>query len=113
MSPVGYDAIRKRLSSNLPFVNSAYGDNHDRAVLTPLSREDFVAEAISSGLAEATAHRLFSLGGGPDIVFRALIDAANEGDKDPIPRCISHLSDRLDKFLDHLIGSQASTQMEC
>jgi len=89
------------MPSDLPFVNSAYGDNHDRAVMTSLSREEFVAAAASSNVENALAHRLFVIGGGPDAVYQALIDVAMDGEADILERCVSRLGDGLDRFLEY------------
>jgi hypothetical protein len=101
ISPIGYDTMRRQMASHLPFVNSAYGDNHDRAVMTPLSREEFVDEATSCGLKPRVAQRLFGTGGGPDTIYRTLIDVAIDGEEDILERCVSRLADRLDRFLDY------------
>ena len=73
LTPVPYDAIRRQLALEgaFPFVNSAYGDNHERAVMTPISRAEFVAAAVTRGIKQDFANRIFSLAGGPDVVFRA------------------------------------------
>jgi hypothetical protein len=101
LSPIGYDTMRRRMASHHPFVNSAYGDNHDRVVMTPLSREEFVAEATACGLKSAIANRLFGLGGGPDTIYRTLIDVVLEDEENVLERCVSRLGDRLDRFLDY------------
>jgi hypothetical protein len=53
------------MASDLPFVNSAYGDNHDRAIMKPLTREDFVEAAVSRGLNSSVANKLYAIGGVP------------------------------------------------
>ena len=104
ISPIDYDTIRRQMAPHLPFFNSVYGDNHDRAVITPLSREEFVAEATSSGLKTRVAHRLFSIAGGPDTIHRTLIDVAIDSDEDILERCVSRLGGRLDTFLGYLFA---------
>ena len=76
-SPLSYEQLRRQLHAkgHFPFVNSAYGDNRDQAVMAPLTRAEFLAAANARGIPAATAQRLFSLGGGPDAVYEALIDA--------------------------------------
>ncbi|WP_160320279.1 hypothetical protein, partial [Rhizobium ecuadorense] len=52
ISPITYQALRRELAEKgqFPFVNSAYGDNHDETVMPPLTRNEFVAAATRAGL---------------------------------------------------------------
>jgi hypothetical protein len=69
--------IRSRLPGGLAFVNSAYGDNHDVAVMPVLSISEFAASAPHlQGDQTASVH---ALGAGPDPVFQALIDESRQG----------------------------------
>jgi hypothetical protein len=107
ISPIEYDKLRNRMMPERPFVNSAYGDNHDRAVMTPLSREEFEKAAVARGLKPADANKLFKAGGGPDAVYQKLIDAATAQDRDPIDGCLSRLGDIIKRFLDYSFGPQS------
>jgi hypothetical protein len=100
ITPVSYDVIRRQLAVKgaFPFVNSAYGDNHERAILTPISRSDFVNAAVSRGLASDFANRIFSLAGGPDSIHGSLIDAATSSEERLTDRCVDLVGDRLDGF---------------
>jgi hypothetical protein len=100
------------MSPNLPFVNSVYGDNHDRALMTPLSRAEFVAAASARGLKPAIANRLFSLGGGPDDIYRVIIEVAVEGDKDIVGGCVSILGDSIQQFLGNSLGQWGQAEGE-
>jgi hypothetical protein len=112
ISPIDYDTIRRRMPSHVPFVNSVYGDNHDRAVMTPLSRDDFVAAATSRGLEDTVANRLFGLGGGPDAIYSALIDSATHREEDVIQGCLSRLGDTMERFLDNSFSQDGSEHDE-
>jgi hypothetical protein len=56
----------------LAFVNSAYGDNHDHAVMPILTALEFANSAPH--LEKAVVGAVFEIGAGPDSVFEALID---------------------------------------
>ena len=49
ISPMNYDVIRNKLQENpgqtYPFLNSPYGDNHERVVAEPLQNNDFIKYA--------------------------------------------------------------------
>lgn len=104
LSPIGYDAIRRAISANLLFVNSSYGDNHDRAVMSPLSFSEFRAAGASKGVDDGIMPQLYSLGGGPDVVFQALIDESHRGLSGIISRCAERLEGTLESFLTYAIG---------
>ena len=104
ISPIEYDKLRNRMMPEKPFVNSAYGDNHDRAVMTPLSRLEFEKAAVARGLKPADANRLFKAGGGPDAVYQKLIDASTAQERDPIDGCLSRLGDVIKRFFDYSFG---------
>ncbi|KAA9385705.1 hypothetical protein NDL68_29315 [Neorhizobium galegae] len=106
ISPMNYQSIRAILSAQgvFPFVNSAYGDNHDQVVLPPLSRAEFVASAMSSGLESVRANKLFAQSGGPDRVHRELITAALAGETDVIGRAARAIGDGLESFFEIAIG---------
>ena len=102
-SPIGYDTIRRMMDSEQPFLNSVYGDMHDEAVMVPLSRDDFVAEAVSRGVASPVAYRLFGLGGGPDVIFRTLLDLHRSDTQTLISRCAERAGPAIDLFLERAI----------
>lgn len=114
VSPMTYHTLRQRLSEQgqFPFVNSAYGDNHEQAVMTPLSRAEFVAAAKRAGLEEKVAQRVFGLGGGPDVVYDALIKAAAEGPARLVSLACRRLSDKLEPFFDSIIDPRLPTRAE-
>jgi hypothetical protein len=105
ISPLGYDSIRSAMASELPFLNSVYGDNRDRAVMTPLSRADFVAAAVARGIMPATANRLYSKGGGPDVLYEALLDAAHLDDVKLPEECIAKAGTAIRSFLTRSFSS--------
>lgn len=92
------------MASDLPFVNSAYGDNHDRAIMKPLTREDFVEAAVSRGLNSSVANKLYAIGGGPDVIYQTLIDVATEGHSDLVEQCARRLDQCLVQFLDYTLA---------
>lgn len=108
ISPLGYGAIRRELQKKgqYPFVNSSYGDNHEFAVINPLSRKEFVAEAVAKGVAARDAHRFFQFVGGPDDVAKAVLDVLrDEGASDQlINKAVNKLSERVDQFLTYALG---------
>lgn len=108
LSPLRYQALRRILSraGHYPFVNSAYGDNHDLASLRPLSRDEFVEAATEAGIPSSEAYKLHRLAGGPDEVFRALLECGREGTQGIIDRAADRLGDRLEKFFDHAIDPE-------
>ncbi|MXO75132.1 hypothetical protein GRI40_07875 [Altererythrobacter aerius] len=108
LSPMRYQALRRKLSQagHYPFVNSAYGDNHDEVGLTPMSREDFVHAAKLAGLSNPDAHRLYSYAGGPDEVNKALIACGSAGLNGVVERAAALLGDRLESFFDNAIDPE-------
>ncbi|MDR3571991.1 MAG: hypothetical protein P4L81_07470, partial [Candidatus Pacebacteria bacterium] len=111
LSPIGYDTIRRSRDVQQPFLNSVYGDNHDQAVMTPLSRNEFVAAATKRGVSVPDANRLYSRGGGPDAVYRALIDLANEDDQLITTLCAQRAGLTIDAFLKRSF-SEAGASLE-
>lgn len=111
-SPIGYDAIRRLMDSELPFLNSVYGDMHDEAIMTPLGRDDFLAEAAARGIDLPTAHRLFGLGGGPDIVFLALLDLASSDRATLISECAKRSGPTIDLFLSRVLPPSVETEQQ-
>ncbi|PZX00307.1 hypothetical protein DFS28_10221 [Pseudomonas sp. 478] len=99
-SPFGYEMIRRSMDAAQPFLNSVYGDNHDQAVMTPLSKSDFLHTATILGVAAPRAHWLYAKGGGPDMVYRELINAASMDDDKIIDHCIARTGATIDKFLE-------------
>lgn len=106
ISPTNYQVLREQLSARgqFPFVNSAYGDNHDLVVIPPLTRAEFVAAAVEAGMTEPQAFQLFSVCGGPDAVHHALINAALSGSDEVVERAARSLNGKLEKFFDLAIG---------
>lgn len=99
ISPISYAQMRKQMAPTSAFVSSSYGDNHDRAVPTPLSKEDFVASAILRGLKTGEAYRLYQLGGGPDLFYERLIEAKLSGEADMIGATLASLGDHVATFM--------------
>lgn len=100
LSPVGYEIIRADMETSQPFLNSAYGDNHDIAVMTPLARTEFVSEALKRGLDPRRAQWLYSLGGGPDVIYSKLLDVSSEEDVNVIEQCLIRSAPMIDSFLE-------------
>lgn len=106
ISPMNYGDIRRQLSErgDFPFVNSAYGDNHDKVVLPPLSRNEFVYEAVERGVTASKAQELFAIAGGPDCVHSALIDAHLSGAEDIEEHASRVAGAKIGEFFDIAIG---------
>ncbi|WP_225198663.1 hypothetical protein [Gluconobacter oxydans] len=98
-SPMNYDAIRREMDAEQPFLNSVYGDTHDEVVMTPLGEDDFHSEALRRGVDLATAHKLFRLGGGPDAIFRALLDISMPDLSGLVEQCAERVGGMIDSFL--------------
>lgn len=99
MSPATYDDIRSQMASEFPFLNSVYGDNHDRAIMEPLDRAQFVADATARGIAPARANRLFALAAGPDDLCNAILDHHHLDGTELASACIADKAVTLDKFV--------------
>ena len=110
ISPMNYREIRSQLSDQgkFPFVNSAYGDNHDQVVIPALTRAEFVDEALKRGLDSVSAHKLYSYLGGPDCIHSAAIAVALENDKDIVDRAAHRIGNGLESFFDAVIGKDAT-----
>lgn len=104
LSPATYDAIRQAAPKTLPFVNSVYGDNHDIAIMSPLSKLEFCAYAERCGISLADAKELYSLGGGPDIIYQALVDESNGSVSDIVDRCAAKVEGGVLRFTHYAIG---------
>lgn len=99
ISPISYAQMRKQMAPTSAFVSSSYGDNHDRAVPTPLSKDDFVASAMLRGLEKGDAHKLHQFGGGPDLFYERLIEAKLRGGDDIIGATLASLGDHVSTFM--------------
>lgn len=111
LSPVAYETIRTDMDTSQPFLNSAYGDNHDMAVMTPLSRAEFVSAAVGRGICERRAQSLYSLGGGPDVIYIKLLDVSAENEATIIDQCLLRSASALDMFLERSF-SAGGTEMK-
>lgn len=109
-SPLTYTMIRRLMQDGQPFLNSVYGDNHDQAFMTPISREDFVQYAIDRGITHGRANWLYVRGGGPDAVYSTLIDVSSSPDSLIIEKCIDRIGDTLDKFLERSFATGVEDQ---
>jgi hypothetical protein len=98
-SPLTYAMIRRLMQPGIPFLNSVYGDNHDQVVMTPLTREEFVNYAICRGLSSQRSYTLFPKGGGPDAVYKALVDVSGLPDSLIVDACLDRTEETLEKFL--------------
>ena len=106
IGPTNYQILREQLAAKgqSPFVNSAYGDNHDLVVMPPLTREEFVAAAVEAGISKPRAFELFSVCGGPDDVHTAIINAAVISPDNVVGRATHALNGRLEKFFELAVG---------
>lgn len=102
--------IRSRLPGGLAFVNSAYGDNHDVAVMPVLSAAEFAASAPH--LEADRAAETYALGAGPDSVFQALIDESHQGTEGLEDRGWARGRDALQDFAADLFGQIGGLEME-
>jgi hypothetical protein len=98
-SPLTYSMIRRLMQEGLPFLNSVYGDNHDQVVMTPLTREEFVSYASSLGLTNQRANVLYQKGGGPDAVYKAMIDVSSLNDNLVMDACLDRVEETVQRFL--------------
>ncbi|MFA0920855.1 hypothetical protein ALP73_02675 [Pseudomonas coronafaciens pv. garcae] len=98
-SPLTYAMIRRLMQPGLPFLNSVYGDNHDQIVMTPLARTEFVEYATSQGISANKSNALYPKGGGPDAVYKALIDCSDLPENEILEACLVRTEETLDKFL--------------
>lgn len=107
ISPMSYQRMRQELSEGgkYPFVNSAYGDNHDQVIMPTMTRSEFVAASVKAGLEERLAQRLFINCGGPDSIHAAIIKAALDGPEEIVQRAAHLLGTSLEPFFDLAIGS--------
>jgi hypothetical protein len=110
-SPVSYEGIRQMMGSEQPFLNSVYGDMHDQAVMKPLSRDEFLIEASARGIPHATAHRLFSIGGGPDSVFLGLLDLWDVDRKLLVRECAEKAGPVIDRFINRAFPADRETEL--
>ncbi len=110
ISPMNYRLIRENLSKkgHFPFVNSAYGDNHDEVVMPPLTRDEFLAAASKHGLSSQRSYQLFEYCGGPDCVHQALLSSALLHEEDIVERAVHSLGSRLEHFFEIVLGSESS-----
>jgi len=102
-SPISYEAIRKMMDLEQPFLNSVYGDMHDEVVMPPLTRKDFLQEAKARDIDTQTAHKLFALGGGPDVVFMTLLDLHKVERNALIGQTADRAGPAIDRFLNRII----------
>ncbi|MFL3624173.1 hypothetical protein ABFU27_00670 [Xanthomonas campestris pv. raphani] len=109
-SPMTYAAIRKSVDGSQAFLNSVYGDAHDLAVADPVSRAEFVSYAMSLGVVEQAAQRLFLYGGGPDKVFESLAHALVINEPDPVSYSVNQCSDVIEAFFERTL-SEAGASM--
>ncbi|UVL45056.1 hypothetical protein LOY57_20505 [Pseudomonas moraviensis] len=112
-SPLSYAMIRRLMQPGLPFLNSVYGDNHDQVVMTPLTRQEFVSYAGCRGLSPQRSNFLFSKGGGPDAVYKALVDVSHLSDGLVIDACLARIDETLDKFLSRsfIVNGESDEQL--
>jgi len=107
LTPVSYEEMRRTMEKGRPFLNSVYGDNHDQAIMDPISREEFVAEAGRRGISEHKANSLFARGGGPDVVFETLLDLANVGIEELERTCALRAGAGIDSFISRSFGGNS------
>ena len=94
--------IRRRLPPEIAFVNSAYGDNHDHAIMPPLTMDEF--ESSAPHIERSDIPNVFSIGAGPDAVFAALIDESRQGLADLHDRTWRRAGASLEAFARDLLG---------
>jgi len=103
LSPMNYNVLRSQmkieLGNSLPFINSPYGDNHEKIIIEPLRRDDFMAYATSHGINASEANGLYLIGGGPDLVYEQLVYQTMLGTEDVLATCVKECSSVLDELL--------------
>ncbi|MER9936110.1 hypothetical protein [Mesorhizobium sp. M0088] len=107
-STLRYQALRTKLSraGHFPFVNSAYGDNHDEVALRPITRDDFISAASAAGLTTAEGYQLHRYAGGPDKVFEALLTCGNDGLPGVAERACALIGNQLETFFENAIDPE-------
>lgn len=102
LSPINYDLLRKKMAENpegaSPFLNSAYGDNHDKIVIAPVEKDDFILFAKRCGISDVDAQSLYSIGGGPDIVYEKLVQNKMLGVENLVRACVTDCGPFFQKF---------------
>lgn len=98
-SPLTYSMIRRLMPDGLPFLNSVYGDNHDQIVMEPLTRQEFLDYASSRGVSVQRANMLYQKGGGPDAIYKALVDVSHHSDNSIIDACLGRTEDVIERFI--------------
>ncbi|MCD4660402.1 hypothetical protein [Agrobacterium sp.] len=100
ITPISYAQMRRQMSPTSAFVNSSYGDNHDRAVPEPVTREEFTAFAVARGILGPEAQRLFQIAGGPDLFAEKMIEAKRDGASDLVGATLALLGDHVQTFIE-------------
>jgi len=105
-SPMTYNSIRRTMDGSHAFLNSVYGDAHDEASISPISRAEFTTAADSFGIPQSSANEAFSLGGGPDSIFEALIDGLISGTNDLVAHCVKRCDVAIGEFLSKTLDNR-------
>ena len=105
ISPMNYDVIRHKMKENdassMPFLNSPYGDNHEKIVAEPLQNKDFVDYAKQKGICEDEANNLFTTCGGPDKIYEVLVQKKLYGARNLIDECLEECTPIFNKLIEH------------
>ena len=105
ISPMNYDVIREKLRENpgqsYAFLNSPYGDNHEKIVAEPLGFDTFIKYASSQGMDISAATELFADCGGPDKIYEVAIRKKLNGTGSLIDDCLEECSPVLKDLLEH------------
>ena len=102
ISPINYDVLRREMANNpgaeSPFINSPYGDNHEKIIIEPLTKDDFISYATGRGINQLDAEFLYSLGGGPDDVYENLVKNKKLGVDNFVQVCAEECASVFEKF---------------
>ena len=102
ISPINYDVLRREMAANpsdeSPFINSPYGDNHEKIIIEPITKDDFISYATGRGINQSDADFLYSIGGGPDTVYEKLVQNKKLGIENLVPVCAKECASVFEKF---------------
>ena len=102
LSPISYDNLRREMAENpenlSQFINSPYGDNHEKIIIEPIVKDDFISFATEAGISDLDAQSLYSIGGGPDIVYEKLVQNKLLGVENLVQACVTDCGPTFQKF---------------
>ena len=102
ISPINYHVLRQKMANDprgvLPFINSPYGDNHEKIIIEPIVKEDFISFAVERGIDLVDAESLYSIGGGLDLVYENLVKNQDLGQEALMSTCVNECHKIFERF---------------